>query len=143
MRERGRTLQTAVLGLILSIPLAGVAGPWSGIDQTSGLPDLPRLSFDSFLPTIRAVVQQAYDAALANPRDASANGKLGMALQAHGLYERAEVCYRRAHLLDPASFRWAYYLGMVLAARGKYDEAIAGLGRALGLDPQYVPAQLK
>jgi tetratricopeptide (TPR) repeat protein len=143
MRNWHCSSPTAPFGLILSLCLAGVARPSVLPDESSSLPYLPQLSLDSFLPPIRAAVEKAYANAAANPRDAVANGELGMVIQAHGLYEMAEVCYRRAHLLDPASFSWAYYLGLVLTARGKYDEALTVLGQALSLDPEYVPAQLK
>lgn len=129
--------------MALSLALGG--GAWSSgfIDQTPSLPELPRLAFESFLPAVRAVVQKAYAAAVANPRDASANGKLGMVLHANSHFEEAGVCYRRARLLDRASFRWAYFLGLVQAGRGNCREAAATLRAALRLDPEYLPAQLK
>ena len=67
-----------------------------------------------------------------------------MILQAVGQSnERAAACYRRAHILDPTSFRWVYYLALVQGAEGGYAEAVATLRDALRLDPEYVPAQLK
>lgn len=134
----GQKVRWVRMCLAFSLCLAECSG-LSG--QTASLPDLPRLSSDSMLPTVRAAVQKAYDAVVAHPQDASANGQLGMTLHAHNAAE-AEVCYRRAHLLEPASFRWAYYLGLIEAVQGKYDEAAATLQLAVCLDPDYLPAEL-
>jgi tetratricopeptide (TPR) repeat protein len=114
-------------------------------DQATALPELPRIVPDDFPPaTVRDKIRVAYAAVVDNPLDAAANGKLGMILEAYRANdERAEVCYRRAHQLDPRSFRWTYYLAMVLAARAKYDQAIATLQQALQLDSEYLPAHLK
>ena len=136
----GRT--TLLLALALSLPSS--ARPAGRSDQSPSLPALPRIFPDSFPPSIRDKVRKAYAAALGDPQVPTVNGRLGMILHAYQQSDqRAEVCYRRAHLLDPASFRWVYYLGSVQAARGKYDEAIATLREALRLDPEYLPAQLK
>ncbi len=115
----------------------------SGSEQTAILPELPRVAFEKFLPAVRDEIRKAYQAATAHPGDASASGKLGMILQAYSQLEAAAVCYQRACLLDPTSFRWVYYLGWVQAAEGKYDEAAATLREALRLDPDYLPARLK
>lgn len=131
-----------VLALALSLPASARSAGRS--DQSPSLPELPQIIPDNFPLSIREKVQKAYTAALAHPEDASLNGRLGMVLHAYQQSdERAKICYRRAHLLDPTSFRWVYYLGSVQAARGKYDEAIATLREALRLDPEYLPAQLK
>jgi tetratricopeptide (TPR) repeat protein len=108
------------------------------------LPELPAIVPESFPPHLREKVQNLFEAAAANPRSAEASGKLGMILQAYqNSDQRAEICYRRARLLAPGSFRWAYYLGSVQAARGKHPEAAKTLQEALQLDPEYFPARLK
>lgn len=130
--------------LALIVVLAWGRGMASPPQQPSSLPDLPRLSLEHFPQHVRAKVEKAYNAALANPQDAYANGQLGMILQAFNQSDgRAAICYRRAHQLDPASFRWAYFLGLVLAAEGKFDEAAVVLRQGLVLLPEYLPAQLK
>lgn len=137
-------LQRTTLFWALSLSLLSSAWSLNRSDQTPGLPGLPRIVPDNFPLSVRDKVRKAYAAALASPLDALANGRLGMVLQAYSQSdERAEVCYRRACLLDPASFRWAYYLGLVQAAQGKYDQAVAKLRDALRLDPEYLPARLK
>ena len=109
------------------------------------MPELPSISADDFPPAaLREKVRVAYAAVVAKPLDATANGKLGMVLEAYRPSdERAEIFFRRARQLEPQSFRWTYYLATVLAAQTKYDEAIGTLQQALQLDPEYLPAQLK
>jgi tetratricopeptide (TPR) repeat protein len=135
----------AALCVVLFFCIGGGIGPHSGraADQVPSLPNLPRLAFDKMLPTVRVVVQKAYDAALARPQDATANGELGMVLQAHGLSGEAEICYRRAHRLEPASFRWTYYLGLVQVDQRNCNGAIATFQEALLVVPHYLPAQLR
>jgi tetratricopeptide (TPR) repeat protein len=111
--------------------------------RRDSLPDLPRVAFEQFLPAVRDQVQRAYNNAIEHPQEASVNGKLGMVLETYSQFEEAAVCYQRARLLDPASFRWVYYLGVVQAAEGKYDEAAATFRQALRLLPDYLPARLK
>src|SRR5260370_32495464 len=78
----------------------------------------------------------------AKPRDAGANGRMGMLLHAFEQYESAEICYRRARILDPSRFQWAYYLGLTQVINGKSDAA-ATLGDTIRLDSEYLPARLK
>jgi len=125
----------AILALILGIPV--IQG------QESTLPELPRMDLKEFDPVIQEQVKDAYDAALANPRDAAANGKLGMLMEVYGRREFAAIWYERAHQLDPSAFRWLYYLGSLQSVQGKRAEATATLRKAVVLDPGYLPARLK
>ena len=109
----------------------------------SDLPNLPRLTLANFRPQIRDQVQQAYGAAEANPKDPDANGRLGMLLHAFEQYESAELCYRRARILDSNRFQWAYYLGLTQAIEGKNEAAAIALRDGIRLDPGYLPARLK
>ena len=109
----------------------------------SDLPDLPRLTLANFRPQIRDQVQRAYQAAEAKPKDPDANGRLGMLLHAFEQYESAELCYRRARILDSSRFQWAYYLALTQALEGKNEEAAVILGDGIRLDPGYLPARLK
>jgi tetratricopeptide (TPR) repeat protein len=135
----------ATLCMALLFGLAPAIGLHSveAADQAPSLPELPRLAFDKMLPTVRAVVQKAYDDALARPQDATANGGLGMVLHAHGLSGEAEICYQRAHRLEPGSFRWNYYLGLVQVDQRNCNGAIATFREALLVAPHYLPAQLR
>ena len=131
-------MSIAVL-LILAFALpAGAARAARG----ESFPDLPRLNLDNFLPAVRQQVRQAYATAEANPKDAEASGGLGMVLDAYEQYDAAAACYQRAHLLDPRSFRWLYYLGWVQAAQGQHEDAAATLQEAMRLRPENRPAAL-
>lgn len=127
----------AILGLWLSTG-ALLAG-----QNPAVLPDLPKLTLTDFVPEVRSQVEQAYDRARAHPKDAEASGKLGMLLDLYKRPDQAAACYRRAHQLDPGSFRWLYFLGSLLAKQGKHSDAAANLRAALALEPDYLPARLK
>ncbi len=111
--------------------------------QKLPFPDLPSMRMESFLQATREQIEAAYTEAKAHPRDAAANGKLGMVLDAYEQYELAEPCYQRARFLDPSAFHWAYYLGQVQAATGKHQLAAETLRQAVRLKPDYLPARLK
>ena len=65
--------------------------------------------------------------------DASANGRLGMLLQAHELFEGAKACFQRAQVLAPEEFRWPYCLGVVHENLGEPEATIQSWERALEL----------
>lgn len=112
------------------------------LDDLPALPSLPESALARFLPEVSHQIQEAHRRAQADPQDAQANARLGVILHAYDQFELAAICYQRAHLLHPGSFRWTYYLGLVQAKLGKHREAVATLDKALDLDPDYVPAQL-
>jgi tetratricopeptide (TPR) repeat protein len=145
--HRSRTL---ALGIMIVLPHAFNAGfialTADARFQTAraeAVPDLPLLNLNNFLPVIRQQIEQAYTAARMNPENADVSGRLGMILDAYEQYESAAICYRRAHLLDPGSFRWLFDLGWVQAAQGKHDDAVRSLKAALRVQPDDVPARLK
>ncbi|MDE3178696.1 MAG: tetratricopeptide repeat protein, partial [Acidobacteriota bacterium] len=106
------------------------------------LPPLPALTFTSSFSVVRVQIKQAYDEARSKPSDAAANGKLAMVLDAYQQYAAAAVCYRRAHLLNPASFRWIYNLGYAEMKLGRYSEAATAFRAALNMNPGFLPAKL-
>ncbi len=126
---------SAILTLALGIPILRA--------QTSPLPALPEVDLTGFPPVVREQVKEAIDTARANPRNAGASGRLGMLLDLYKRREPAARCYERAHKLEPAEFRWLYFLGSLQSALGKRAEATATLRAALRLDPDYLPARLK
>src|SRR5215472_9300282 len=132
----------SLLCLVAILLLAACSTP-SSVRHDRDLPDLPKLTVANFRPQIRDRVQKAYDDVNAKPKDPDANGRMGMLLQAFSQFESAEVCYRRARILDPKKFQWAYYLGLTQALDGKNEEASGTLRDATNLDPQYLPARLK
>ena len=131
-----------LLPLVIAVLLAGACTSSSGRHE-SPLPDLPRVATTSFQPRIREQVQKAYDDAQTKPKDPDAAGRLGMLLHAYEQYESAEICYRRARILSPDRFQWAYYLGLIQSIDGKNDAAAVTLQEAVRLDPEYLPARMK
>jgi tetratricopeptide (TPR) repeat protein len=127
---------------LIAILLVGACSP-SSVRHDRDLPDLPKLNIANFRPQIRDQVQKAYEDVHARPKDAEANGRMGMLLHAFSQFESAELCYQRARILDPHRFQWAYYLGLTQALDGKNEEASRTLRDATRLDPQYLPARLK
>ena len=128
---------------ILTISLLTAAGCRQPAGERMDLPALPRLTIATYREPLRAEIEKAHRRAAANPSDADSSGQLGMLLHAFGQTETAEVCYRRARVLDPKRFSWAYYLGLVQALDGKNEAAAVSLREAAELDPGYVPARLK
>ena len=130
----------AVLAILsVSFPLASFLPV-----QTGPLPPVPDLAprLDEFDQTSREQIRDAGERVRLHPRDAEANGRMGMLLHAHQRYEFAEPFYLRARILDPGSFSWAYYLGIIQGRLGKPAEASSSLRLATQLKPDYLPARL-
>jgi tetratricopeptide (TPR) repeat protein len=105
-------------------------------------PPLPELPLDSYEPTVREPISEAYEEARAHPDDAARVGILGMVLYAHEQYEFAAPCFERAHAIDPGEGRWAYYRGRAQLYLGDHEAAAASLAEALRLRPGYLPAEV-
>ena len=109
----------------------------------SGTPEIPQVNIVGLPRETQDQVAAAYAAARKQPQDAGAVGALGMLLDAYHRSEDAALCYRRAHLLAPAAFKWLYYWGSLLLRERKTGEALPILSSALRLEPEYLPARLK
>src|SRR5512132_3770075 len=129
-------MRYAALAAIFALAMGGAVLP----AQRPALPELPQIDLKEFDPVVREQVQEAYGAARAKPRDANAAGRLGMLLDLYKRRELASICYKRAHALDPAAFRWLYYLGSLQSLQGKRADATITLRAALRLNPAYLPA---
>jgi tetratricopeptide (TPR) repeat protein len=137
---------TAVIVFIL-VHLAGRLGGLRAVWQrpeatTTDLPALPKFPIRSMEPTVRMQFSQVLERLGEAPRDAAANGQLGMLYHAYGFFALAEPCYRRAAVLAPDEIRWRYYLGLVLAGRGDWEGAADELQRVGSVRPEHVPALL-
>jgi tetratricopeptide (TPR) repeat protein len=106
------------------------------------IPVLPKVVTSDFPPAVKAQIDAALTGAYAAPNDAGATGLLGMVLQAYQQLDVAETCYRRAHLMDPKMFSWAYYLVVVEETRGEISNAIDDARAAIKLDPTSRPARM-
>jgi tetratricopeptide (TPR) repeat protein len=103
---------------------------------------LPVLALDSLPAPVRHHLQTLYDEALARPRDASAAGRLAMALHAQEQFQSADAAYRRARHLAPHSFEWTYLGALVQSKLGDLAGAAGSLRQALALDPAYFAARV-
>jgi tetratricopeptide (TPR) repeat protein len=70
-------------------------------------------------------------------------GEMGALYQAHNMYMTAEPCYLNAERLAPNEFRWAYYLGYLYTQMDQLQKAAVSLERALKINPDYGPGQLR
>ena len=135
-------LQCAFPILVL-IPILFSSFSFPSDRRLPAIPDLPQAELKKFRPDVREQIGRAYQRLRTDPEDGETNGRLGMTLHAYQLFQYASVCYQRAVLLEPKSFRWSYYLAVVQAHSGKESEAFASLGSAVGLMPGYLPARLR
>jgi tetratricopeptide (TPR) repeat protein len=135
--------QSRLRGLAAVVILYFCLGPATPGLLAQALPELLPLTIENFGPAVREQAQKAYNEARARPRDAEANGRLGMVLQTYDQYELAATMYERARDLAPAEFRWLYYWAIVQASLGKQTEAAAALKEAVGRRPDYLPAQIR
>lgn len=105
------------------------------------IPALPKVVTADFPPAVKSQVDAAVGAAYGSPDDAGATGRLGMVLHAYQQLDLAEICYRRAHLMDPKAFSWPYYLATVEETRGEIAGAIDDARAAVKLDSSSRPAR--
>lgn len=112
-------------------------------DAAASAPALREPDWEAIAARFRPRIERAWRLAESRPKDAEAAGALAMTLQALGRYESAEAAYRRALALDPAAFRFAYYLGTVLQARNRGAEAIEVIEGALGVRGDCPPCRTR
>jgi len=124
-------LDAIPLALLLSLAPAGE------------LPPAPPLALDTLPAAARERVAAAHQRAATEPGSADAAGSVAMLLHSYDQLELAEAWYRRAVVLDPAAFDWAYLLGVVQAERGLQQDAARSLRDAVEKGPRDVPARLK
>ena len=139
-----RTPKRALAGLVALLVLAGAAA-FLITNRRAGpsLPELPPPALGDAVPFVQEQIRDAYSAFLEEPRDLEANVKIATVLHAYGHLDLAVIAYRRASLLAPRDFRWAYLLGMAQAAAGARAEATSTLAHAITLDDRdYTPARI-
>ncbi len=135
------SLQSGVGKLLLAAALFSEVP--AGAERPMATSCLSLSELENLKPAIRERVQKSYQEEQAKPASAEAKGRLGEILEAYEQFHLASVCYQRAAILEPGSFRWAYYLGRLQNSLGKSMEAVAALRKAVELDPDYAPARQK
>ena len=121
---------------------ATVPPPRAGLLPVHG-PDLKTLEPDvreQLLSLQNSLIAVVSDRAVTDQKLGEAYGSLGQAYHAYSLFPQAEECYRNAHLLMPADFRWAYLLASVLHANGRAERAASYYQLARKLRSDYQPA---
>lgn len=129
--SRSTALTVSVLAALFSWSCAGL------------IPPVPTPSVERFDAEVRDAILTAQQQALAEPSSGQATGRLGMVLQAHGVYQTAALCYQRAIRLEPKEFAWPYYLAVVLQQLSQPEKALDALSAALRVRPEYAPAALR
>lgn len=125
---------------------AALAGAPSAAQQPSAAGAVPAPALENLAggdaQRVRALLEERYQAAVANPESAEAWGAYAMALEAHRQVEAALEVYGRAAELAPREFRWIYLQAGLLdysdprAAAALYERAVA-------LRPDYAPARVR
>jgi tetratricopeptide (TPR) repeat protein len=103
-----------VLLVLVAVALLASAYLWW---NRPSLEPLPVVALESLSPRAEELIQRAAGEVQINDHSAAAWGALGSVLRAHDFGEEAEVCFRNAHRLDDADYRWPYLLGVSLAPR--------------------------
>jgi tetratricopeptide (TPR) repeat protein len=104
------------------------------------VPPLPDLAGAE--PRVAAKITSLHRALEAAPGDGEAWGRYGMALDAHRYATAAAAAYEQAARIDPADFRWPYFLGAVRETEAP-AEAARWLETALRIDAAYAPAHVR
>ncbi len=95
-------------------------------------PPIPDPPLQEAEQPVRQKIAAARASLALTPESAGAWGRLGIVLDAHGLYADALVCYRHATALNANDARWPQLAGMVLAVDDP-AAAIAFFERAVEL----------
>jgi len=108
----------------------------------SGIDESPRVAVDPADPELARFLDGLLDAAVTNPGDSEARGRLAIAYEMNDFDAAAVVVYRQAEALDPMEFRWPYFLSLLAIGQGDTEAALKPLDRALAVDADYAPAWL-
>lgn len=130
------------LALMISIALTSALSSCRSDGEPRDLPTIIAPAVEHFAPLARAPIMQAHEHLLQDPRDADRNGVLGMLYHGHELYTAAERYYRRATLLAPDDFRWAYLLGRARLDAGRVTAADLAFQYAERIRDDYLPLQI-
>ena len=149
-RRRWGLAALTLLGLVL---LLAALKSWPALTAGPGLPSDAALAavilppMDHLSPAVREQINEAHRkvidlAAASTAEQAAAWGALGQVLLAYGL-DAAEPALRNAVALDPAAFRWPYYLGRHYHLQADIPQASAAYESALAQRPEDIPTQLR
>ena len=126
------SISCSLRGTILLLSAASVLA----CEPEVKIPLLPDLDLTGVLPAVEEQIKLYVERVEADPRMASANGQLGMVLDAYSQPDAAVVLYTRARAFDPNAFSWSYYLGTALSKLGDHKNAEDAYRHAVDLDPE-------
>lgn len=99
-----------------------------------GLPDPP--DFKAVEPEVARALRAAMEGAVRAP-GADSYGLLGQISESLDCHTSAEWYFNRAIALDPADYRWPYYLGCIFHVTGRAQDAITQFQQVLKLNPDH------
>lgn len=99
-----------------------------------GLPDPP--DFKAVEPEVARALRAALEGAVQAP-GADSYGLLGKISASLDCHASAEWYFDRAITLDPADYRWPYYLGCIFHVTGRAQDAVTQFQQVLKLNPDY------
>lgn len=146
--KRARSLTSAVLLLVLLIPIAACAPGGPDVDAELvpvPTPDLSAAatSVQEQIGAARTELETRRDAGAPPEELAEAYGDLGLLYVLYDFLDAAEACFTNARRLQPEDFRWPYLTGYLAQVRGRLDAAAADLERSLELRADFPPALLR
>ena len=131
----------------MGVPLALIVGATAVVlfinepDEPWTVPDPDTSQMQT---PVAGLIRESREAVLDDPGSAAAWGRLGAVLDAHDMDGPAATCYRHARTLDPAEFRWVYFLAIVGDVLGApAQESVELLGDAATLNPTYPPVKAR
>ena len=124
-----------LIGAALPAPPSAETSP---LQTAVNLPPIPDFPCDLMEPAVRRQFVEAARRVAASPRDAEANGRLGMLYHAYEFHVLAEPCYLRAVALAGDDLRWRAYLARVLLERGEWERCAGELDLVLAQRPDDV-----
>lgn len=129
-------------GLVVVLVLAGGGWlVWRRAVVVSGIPATPAAG--SLHPALADELAAAGKTARSFLHPVEGLAQLSRLYHANGLYPEAMQCYARLERLQSGEARWLHLHASILASFGRLDEALPLWQRAIGLAPDYLPAQIR
>ncbi|MHB0957395.1 MAG: tetratricopeptide repeat protein [Pirellulaceae bacterium] len=139
-RPGRRKLLIVLLGLAL---LLAVAAGWIQLRvATDSRLRIPPIDTAGLLPAVSDEIREKQARVVENPLSADAWGEYGLVLLAHGFRKEAGDCFGEAETLDPANYRWPYYLGMTMGVWDA-DQSRRAFERAVEKSPLRLALRLR
>jgi tetratricopeptide (TPR) repeat protein len=128
--------------LAISLLLALIVPLQSSSAQVAG-DQLPKVDLVGIPDEYAKLVEDAYEDAKKDPRNADKVGELGMILMRTTKLIKSAECFDFAIKLQPTEMRWYYYQGIVKEQLLETNEAEKLFRKCLQLDPYYAPTTIR